>query len=253
MFPLQTPHGRCVHTDFPRHINAFGGPLCLAKCLLSAWASGGTSAPLICRSSLKFLKNNNPNRRNTMQITFDPHNPEECATIARLLGTTAQPDTAQPETAPAQTAQPDTAPAQPDTAPAAQPDTATEQPDTAPAQTAEPETAQPETDCHGMTHDDTIHSTPASKNADGSWRAKRGQKEAYEAAIAAATGKDAPAPAPQGMPMPVAASAAPATPPAPIDYKTMAERFMAKMADPDGLPAEYEAIYTALNRSAIVL
>jgi len=157
-----------------------------------------------------------------MQITFDPHNVQECATIARLLGTTAQPDTAQPDTAPAQTAEPDTAPTQPDT-------------------------AQPETDCHGMVHDDTIHSTPASKNADGSWRAKRGQKEAYEAAIAAATGKDAPAPAPASMPMPQPASAAPATPPAPIDYKTMAERFMAKMADPDGLPAEYEAIYTALS------
>ena len=159
-----------------------------------------------------------------MQITFDPHNPQECATIARLLGTTAQPETAteQPDTAPAQTAEPDTAPTQ-------------------------PETAQPETDCHGMVHDDAIHSTPASKNADGSWRAKRGQKEAYEAAIAAATGKDAPAPAPASMPVPQPASAAPATPPAPIDYKTMAERFMAKMADPDGLPAEYEAIYTALS------
>jgi len=172
----------------------------------------------------------------TMQITFDPHNVQECATIARLLGTTAP--AAQPETA---AAQPDTATAQPDTA-TAQPDTAPDQPETAPDQ---PDTS--ETDCHGMTHDDTIHSTPASKNADGSWRAKRGQKEAYEAAIAAATGKDAPAPAPQGMPMPNPASAAPATPPAPIDYKTMAERFMAKMADPDGLPAEYEAIYTALS------
>jgi hypothetical protein len=49
------------------------------------------------------------------------------------------------------------------------------------------------------------------------------------------------------MPMPQPSSAAPATPPAPIDYKTMAERFMAKLADPDGLPAEYEAIYTALS------
>ena len=209
-----------------------------------------------------------------MQITFDPHNERDRAKIAFMLGTTAEPDTApaQPDTAPAQpdtaepetaTAQPETAPAQPDTAPAAQPDTApaaqpetapaqpeTAHPETAPAQTAQPDTAQPdtgETDCHGMTHDDTIHSTPASKNADGSWRAKRGQKEAYEAAIAAATGKDAPAPTPQGMPVPQPASAAPATPPAPIDYKTMAERFMAKMADPDGLPAEYEAIYTALS------
>ena len=187
-----------------------------------------------------------------MQITFDPHNENDCTTIARLLGTAfaTAPDarvttSEQPDTAPAQTAEPDTAPAEPDTAPA-QPDTAPAQPDTAPAQ---PETVavQPDTDCHGMTHDDAIHSTPASKNADGSWRAKRGQKEAYEAAIAAATGKDAPAPAPQGMPMPQPASAAPATPPAPIDYKTMAERFMAKMADPDGLPAEYEAIYTALS------
>jgi len=176
-----------------------------------------------------------------MQITFDPHNVQECATIARLLGTTAQPDTP-----PAQTAQPETATAQPDTPPAqtAQPETATAQPDTA---TAQPDTAQPETDCHGMTHDDAIHSTPASKNADGSWRAKRGQKEAYEAAIAAATGKDEPAATPASMPMPQPASAVPATPPAPIDYNTMAERFMAKMADPDGLPAEYEAIYTALS------
>ena len=167
-----------------------------------------------------------------MQITFDPHNAQECATIALLIGTTARPArvTDGPNPSSQMTPIPDTAPAEPDTA-----------------------TAQPagETDCHGMVHDDTIHSTPASKNADGSWRAKRGQKEAYEAAIAAATCNDAPtptpAPAPQGMPMPQPASAAPATPPAPIDYKTMAERFMAKMADPDGLPAEYEAIYAALS------
>jgi len=188
-----------------------------------------------------------------MKITFDPHNAADMQSMARLVnfltGNADSPDV--PDTAQPDTAQPDTAPAaQPDTAPAAQPETAPAQPDTAPA-------AQPagDTDCHGMAHDDTIHSTPASKNADGSWRAKRGQKEAYDAAIAAATGNDAPAatptptpaPAPQGMPMPQPASAAPATPPAPIDYKTMAERFMAKMADPDGLPAEYEAIYADLS------
>jgi hypothetical protein len=178
-----------------------------------------------------------------MQITFDPHNPEECATIARLLGTAAPQKWTPVNDGTPRHIRCEVTPAQPETA---QPDTAPAEPDTAPTQ---PETvaAQPDTDCHGMTHDDAIHSTPASKNADGSWRAKRGQKEAYEAAIAAATGKDAPAPAPQGMPMPQPASAAPATPPAPIDYKTMAERFMAKMADPDGLPAEYEAIYTALS------
>ena len=177
-----------------------------------------------------------------MQITFDPHNAQECD---ETLGFIAQ---AQPCVVKMwlidynESQNSETVAAQPETAPTWTPDQA--EPDTAPAQ---PETApaQPETDCHGMTHDDAIHSTPASKNADGSWRAKRGQKEAYEAAIAAATGKDAPAP--QGMPMPQPASAAPATPPAPIEYKTMAERFMGKMADPDGLPAEYEAIYTALS------
>jgi len=177
-----------------------------------------------------------------MQITFDPHNAQECDETLGFIAQ-AQPcvvkmwliDYNESQNSETVAAQPDTAPAEPETAPTWTPDQ------------AEPDTAQPETDCHGMTHDDAIHSTPASKNADGSWRAKRGQKEAYEAAIAAATGKDEPAPAPQGMPMPQPASAAPATPPAPIDYKTMAERFMAKMADPDGLPAEYEAIYTALS------
>jgi len=180
-----------------------------------------------------------------MQITFDPHNAQECDETLGFIAQ-AQPcvvkmwlidynESQDADTPPAQTAEPETASPAP------------EQPETASPTPEQPETAQPETDCHGMTHDDAIHSTPASKNADGSWRAKRGQKEAYEAAIAAATGKDAPAPAPQGMPVPQPASAAPATPPAPIDYKTMAERFMAKMADPDGLPAEYEAIYTALS------
>jgi hypothetical protein len=184
----------------------------------------------------------------TMQITFDPHNPEECATIARLLGTTA----------PAETARADGLTVTDGPTPPFEPSQMTPLAEGAPqyikgeVTPAQPDTEQPETDCHGMVHDDTIHSTPASKNADGSWRAKRGQKEAYEAAIAAATQCPAesaptPAPAPQGMPVPQPASAAPATPPAPIDYNTMAERFMAKMADPDGLPAEYEAIYTALS------
>ena len=194
-----------------------------------------------------------------MQITFDPHNVQECATIARLLGTAAPAETTQKWT-PVNDGRPrhirgEVTPAQHSNGSGAHDDPH----DYSDVKTVEaPAPAQPETgetDCHGMVHDDTIHSTPASKNADGSWRAKRGQKEAYEAAIAAATCNDAPAatptptpaPAPQGMPMPQPASTAPATPPAPIDYKTMAERFMAKMADPDGLPAEYEAIYTALS------
>ena len=158
-----------------------------------------------------------------MQITFDPHNVQECATIARLLGTTAAP--APVETAPTAPAQPASAPTpvQPDTPPAPEP--VTVQPDTPPA--PEPVTAGA-LDCHGMAHDDAIHSTPASFNADGSYRARRGQKEAYDAAVAAP---------------------APATPPEPIEYKAMAERFVAKMQDPDGLPADYETIYAALGIS----
>jgi hypothetical protein len=193
-----------------------------------------------------------------MQITFDPHNAQECD---ETLGFIAQ---AQPcvvkmwlidynESQDADTPRADGLTVTDGPTPPFEPSQMTPLAEGAPqyikgeVTPAQPETvaAQPDTDCHGMTHDDAIHSTPASKNADGSWRAKRGQKEAYEAAIAAATGKDAPVP--QGMPVPQPASAAPATPPAPIDYKTMAERFMAKMADPDGLPAEYEAIYAALS------
>ena len=116
-----------------------------------------------------------------MQITFDPRDPDECdetlCIIARL-----QPDVVKlwliyynrnqdADTPPAQTAQPETATAEPDTAPTWTPDQ------------AQPDTAQPDTDCHGMTHDDAIHSTPASKNADGSWRAKRGQKEVTDMRI----------------------------------------------------------------------
>jgi hypothetical protein len=169
-----------------------------------------------------------------MQITFDPHNVQECATIARLLGTTAAP--APVEKAPT--------PVQPDTPPAPEP--VTVQPDTPPA--PEPVTAGA-LDCHGMAHDDAIHSTPASFNADGSYRARRGQKEAYDAAVAAAKGA-APETAPVCvMPTPIPAAPAPATPPEPIEYKAMAERFVAKMQDPNGLPADYETIYAALGIS----
>jgi len=176
-----------------------------------------------------------------MQITFDPHNVQECATIARLLGTTAPVETA--PTAPVRPASAPT-PVQPDTPPAPEP--VTVQPDTPPA--PEPVTAGA-LDCHGMAHDDAIHSSPPSKNADGSYRARRGQKEAYDAAVAAAKGA-APETAPVCvMPTPIPAAPAPATPPEPIEYKAMAERFVAKMQDPNGLPADYETIYAALSIS----
>jgi len=174
-----------------------------------------------------------------MQITFDPHNVQECATIARLLGTTAP-----VETAPTATVQPASAPTP--VQPASEPTPV--QPDTPPA--PEPVTAGA-LDCHGMAHDDSIHSSPPSFNADGSYRARRGQKEAYDAAVAAKGAKPAiPETAPVCvMPTPMPAAPAPATPPEPIEYKAMAERFVAKMQDPDGLPADYETIYAALGIS----
>ena len=178
-----------------------------------------------------------------MQITFDPHNAQECATIARLLGTTAPVEKAPP--APEQPDTP-TATVQPDT-PAPAP--VTVQPDTPPA--PEPVTADA-LHCHGMAHDDAIHSSPPSKNADGSYRARRGQKEAYDAAVAAAKGAAPAIPetAPVCvMPTPIPAAPAPATPPEPIEYNAMAERFVAKMQDPNGLPADYETIYAALSIS----
>ena len=41
-------------------------------------------------------------------------------------------------------------------------------------------------DTLGMTHDPTIHSSPATKNADGSWRMRRGKKAEYDASVALA-------------------------------------------------------------------
>jgi hypothetical protein len=110
-----------------------------------------------------------------------------------------------------------------------------------------PETEPSATDIHGMEHDEAIHSTPPSKNADGSWRARRGKKDEYEAAIARHAG-GTPEPEPDEPEQPaMPAAPEPSAPPAPVDYKTMATRFVAKMQDPDGLPSDYETIYKALE------
>jgi hypothetical protein len=185
-----------------------------------------------------------------MQITFDPHNPDDLATVARLLGTTAA-------------------------APANIGDEDRQMPVT--VQPEEPTYSATDTDIHGMTHDGEIHSTPPSKNADGSWRARRGRKDEYEAAIArhtAARTADAgavlavtaptmqqtrasnddvahgggalattmPEPAAPAMP----AIPAPAAPPAPIAYEAMGTRFMARYTA-GTLPVPYEQIYADLG------
>lgn len=92
-----------------------------------------------------------------MQITFNPHDPADLSVIARLLGTA---------TPVVEAAAPAPAPTEPDE----------------PAGTsADPKT----TDIHGMVWNADIHSTPPARNADGSWRARRGRKDEYDAAIAA--------------------------------------------------------------------
>ena len=102
-------------------------------------------------------------------------------------------------------------------------------------------------DTHGMKWNADYHSDPATKNADGSWRMKRGKKAELEAAIAAhksgqvaAAGvamiepaptapvmapPAAPAMAPPTAPAPMPAAPAPTAPAAPVSYEQMAGRF----------------------------
>jgi len=185
-----------------------------------------------------------------MQITFDPTIPDECAVIARLLGTTAPVETFtqtvesfdEPDIKGSGTYDDPLDYSGVKTVegpPPGQPDTP--EPDT--SGTLETVT----TDIHGMAHDEAIHSTPPSKNADGSWRARRGKKDEYEAAIAAHNGTPAEAVPEQPEQPAMPAASEPIAPPAPVDYKTMASRFVAKMQDPEGLPSDYETIYKALE------
>ena len=193
-----------------------------------------------------------------MQITFDPNNAEERSLIASVLsvwdngsdfepvkpfnvGATDETMTAVPETV---------------TVDAATPVEGVVMAEEAPVAVSTPLAATGETDSHGMVWDDAIHSTPATKNADGSWRAKRGKKDEYEAAIAAhksgttaAAGASMTAPAGTAMPMPgmppAPAAPVPQTPAEPIAYDEMAKRFVAMM-DSGGI-ADYAQVYTDLG------
>ena len=168
------------------------------------------------------------------QITFDPNNPDDIKLVQQLLG----------------------APVTVTTAPTAQ----------APDDTAAEEQVQTHvsgtTDCHGMTWDAEIHSDPATINADGSWRARRGRKDEYDAAIAAhnngknaaaghamTQGAPAPATATTGMPsMPsMPAAPAPTHPVAPVDYEDMARRFVGMIND--GEIADFALVYNDLGVS----
>lgn len=196
-------------------------------------------------------------------ITFDPHNPADLELIARLLGTSAA-----HVTSPAQSWTPGKETNWTESTAPTQPEASTESDNL------------PELDVHGMAWDDAIHSTPPAINSDGSWRARRGKKDEYEAAIAAhkaaqatqggtalaktatpapATVADGPVPdglhatllgmpTPQPATMPAAPVApAPTTPPAPIGYATMEKRFIAMMNDKRF--GNFEQVYADLSVS----
>ena len=115
-----------------------------------------------------------------------------------------------------------------------------------------------------MMWDGEIHASTKARNADGSWRARKGRSDEYEAAIAthkaeqaeasgaamvpATEPEQSAAPAPTGgMPMPTPQPAAPepTTPQAPVGYEEMANRFVGMMNA--GKIADFEAVYRDLG------
>lgn len=138
-----------------------------------------------------------------------------------------------------------------------------------------------ELDCHGMTWDPEIHSTPAVKNKGGDWRARKGGKDELAAAIAAhkagqtqqqqqpaqqeqpvqqqQPGGVMPGTTPQGqisgitqphggMPVPgqaMPATSAPTTPKPPITYEQMSQRFVG--LNDAGRLVDHELIYSGFG------
>lgn len=166
-----------------------------------------------------------------MQITFDPRNPDDLATLARLIDPQPLPKnigTQDQETMLNVAAMVDAG--------------HTEQP----ADTPETYPAD-HVDCHGMLWDAEIHSDPPSIVSDGSWRTRRGKKDEHKAAIAHHRAQQLLTPdaeATDDTPQP--AAEAPAIPPEPISYVNMARRFTA-MLQAGTLPVGYEQIYTDLG------
>lgn len=124
----------------------------------------------------------------------------------------------------------------------------------------EPDVSQP--DANGLIWNADYCSNPPSMNADGTWRAKRGHKEAYDAAVAAVSAEpereqpaesSAPASAPSMPTAPATpsmpAAPAPTTPPAPIEYEAMAQRFMGMMNAGTITAEQVGPIYENLNVS----
>lgn len=175
-----------------------------------------------------------------MQITFDPRDPNACASVLAMIGAlhpeltptesfepapdaAAAFDAPRPEAAfPPVPAAPTAAPAIPVTsAPAGTPENGTapivppvgsDNGPTAPI-SASPSSGV-ELDADGLPWDGRIHSGPADKrpkNADGRWRSKRGVDDATIAAVTAELRQVMGAPAP--VPTPAAAAPAPASPP----------------------------------------
>lgn len=176
-----------------------------------------------------------------MQITFDPFDDIEVSTVQKIIAAVAGKPIKQPDTVVIDAATPI--------------DGVLDAPVEALATTSPPTTTD-ETDAHGMLWDEAIHSPARTKNNDGSWRAKKGCKKEYDAAVAAhkaaqvANAGEAmvsdQAPVGTAVPMPgMPAAPAPQTPPEPISYEDMARRFTGMMESQ--AITDYEAVYRDLE------
>lgn len=126
----------------------------------------------------------------------------------------------------------------------------------APAPTEEPEVTVDRSALDGdqMPYDAEVHSDPPSFTADGLWRAKRGKKEAADAARAAFKAKGAAVVAPVIAAAPVApvmpALGIPAAAPvrqAPVTYEALIEKFTEVNARGALDPAKIGEVYARLG------
>ena len=113
-------------------------------------------------------------------------------------------------------------------------------------------------DALGMIHDPRVHQSPPKLKGDGNWTGLRGHKEELAAAIVAfksgqaatvATAMTAPEPV-TGMPapaaaMPLPASAEPNTPPPPLTYEQVSQRFLGHMQS--GAIGDAQVVFDALD------
>lgn len=164
-----------------------------------------------------------------MQITFNPLDAPETATVMQVLRALGQIDGSVEVTVTDRAEAP------------------TPSPTEALAAIGAPLTPT-DTDKHGMPWNGDYHAKTKTKNADGSWKALRGHTDEAKAAIVAFTSGEAPvttaeAPAPAGMPgMPGATVEVPRDP---VSYEEASQKFMAMITD--GTVTDFNTVYAAIG------